>query len=198
MAHDSSQRCHGAMARLGPVPGNICSSTTAERPGHAAKWLKLALVCELLLDIPGLACRVALCRIALRRAHDCPPPRAAANCIVPHRTAPQRTSHSHRHRLRHRHTAQHNAVPALVRPRCCVSATSCHLCSHPDPLRLPRVSRVHKRGALLRNQPPPLSGPLPSLPPSPSLVGRYLVAVHLKHATNRLLFICANRACRAA
>lgn len=24
------------------------------------------------------------------------------------------------------------------------------------------------------------------------LVGRYLVAVHLKHATNRLLFICAN------
>lgn len=157
---------NGAMVpwRLGPVPGNICSSTTAERHGDAARWLKLALVCE--LDrLPGLACRVVLCRIALRRAHDCPPPRAAANCIVPHRTAPQRRAH----RIRTAQAHRHNTVPALVPPRC-VSATSCHLCSHPDPLRLPGFQGFTSGGRCCgTNLPPPLlslslSLSLPPLP----------------------------------
>lgn len=133
-----------------------------------------ALVCE--LDMPTWSC------VSCRVVSHCITPRprlssptgscqTASYRAAPQRNATQRTSHSHRLRHRHRHTAQHNTVPALSPPRCCVSATSCHLCSHPDPLRLPGFQGFTSGGALLRNQPPP--PPLPSaLSPSLPFLGR--------------------------
>lgn len=127
-----------------------------------------------------VSCRVVSHRIALRRARDCPPP--ASSCQLQHTIAPHRTAP---HRIRTAQAqaqAQHNqrTVPAPHRSPRCVSATSGHLCSHPDPLRLPGFQGFASGGRCC------------GTPLTLGLVGRYLVAMHLKHATNRLLFICAN------
>lgn len=80
--------------RLGPVPGNICSSTTAERPGDAARWLKLALVCE--LDTWScVSCRVVSHCITPRPRLSSPTGSCQLHRNASHRTATQRTSHSH-------------------------------------------------------------------------------------------------------
>lgn len=67
------------------------------------------------------------------------------------------------------------------------SVRTVSICAHPEPPASPRVSRVQASGGRC-------SGTTPLWPCAPwedvYLVA--LVAVHLKHATNRLPFICAN------
>lgn len=117
--------------------------------------------------------------------------RVVSHCIAPR---PRLSSPTGSCQLHIAHCALHSSWTIYIAHRTvlfslrCVSATSGHLCSHPDPLRLPGFQGFTSGGRCCGTH----------LPPSSPLVGRYLVAAHLKHATNRLLFICANRACRAA
>lgn len=186
--HGSSPRCDGAMLASGQPRVTLACSQRQSDP-DAVSWPSYMNYLPGIITVPR---RVVSHCITPRPRLSSPTGSCQLHTAL-HLSAPQRTAWP-RHRSRHRHGAtsqQHRTCAFFAALRQCDRMP---ICAHTlTPCVSPGFQGFASGGRCCGTK-PPLEPPSPS----PSLVGRYLVAMHLKHATNRLLFICANRACRAA